>query len=81
MTHKILDADLTKPSDLLRDLSSQDFLNFGAQQIAYIRKVDVDGAEAFAVHDADGTPLSVMDTLDSAMVVARYNDLEPATVH
>ena len=81
MTYKHSDAELLKPAELLRNLSSQDFLNFGAQQIAYIRRVDIDGAEAFAVHDADGTPLSVMDTMDSAVVVARYNDLEPATVH
>lgn len=81
MTYKHLNIEDLTPRELLKQLSSQDFLNFGARQIAYIRKVRVDGQQAYAVHDADGTPLSVVDTLDSAMAVVRYSELEPASVH
>lgn len=67
--------------DSLKNLNSQDFLNFGIQQVAYIRPVFIEDRTAYAIHAADGTPLSVMDTLDTAMIVVRHNDLEPATVH
>ncbi|MGQ0527352.1 MAG: DUF1150 family protein [Alphaproteobacteria bacterium] len=66
---------------LLKRLSTQDFLNFGVQEIAYIRAVHIKDKRAFAIHAADGTPLSVMDTLDTALMAVRHNDLEPVTVH
>ncbi len=66
---------------ILKDLSQQDFLNFGIQQVAYIRPVVLKDRKAYAIHAADGTPLSVMDTFDTAMIAVRHNDLEPATVH
>jgi hypothetical protein len=65
----------------LKSLTRQDFLNFGMQQVAYIRPVRVQNRQAYAIHAADGTPLSVMDTIDTAVIAVRHNDLEPATVH
>jgi hypothetical protein len=67
--------------DLLKNISTRDFLNFGIQHVAYIRPVFVDNKTAYAIHAADGTPLSVMDSINSALVVVRHNDLEPVTVH
>ncbi|MEM7617865.1 MAG: DUF1150 family protein [Pseudomonadota bacterium] len=81
MTHKHLNIEEITPRELLKSLSAQDFLSFGAQQIAYIRKVSVEGKPAYALHDADGTPLSVVETFESALAVARYSELEPASVH
>ena len=66
------------PRELLKDLTPQDFLDFGIQEVAYIRPVDIAGGEReYAIHAADGTPLSVMESMDSAMVAARHNELEP----
>lgn len=73
--------DFSQVKELLKELSSQDFLSFGVHEVAYIKAVDVDGEEAFAVHAADGTPLSVMDTFDSAEIAAKQNDLETVSVH
>ncbi|MGB4108170.1 MAG: DUF1150 family protein [Alphaproteobacteria bacterium] len=64
-----------------KGLSAQDFRNFGVQQLAYIRPVMIQNRPAFAIHAADGTPLSVMDTRDTAIIAVRHNDLEPVTVH
>jgi hypothetical protein len=64
-----------------KGLSSQDFRNFGVQQLAYIRPVLIQNRTAYAIHAADGTPLSVMDTHDTAIIAVRHNDLEPVTVH
>ncbi|MCF8496116.1 MAG: DUF1150 domain-containing protein [Alphaproteobacteria bacterium] len=80
MTHKH-SADLPTPGEFLRRLSSQDFLDFGLQQIAYIRPILVDDKRAFALHAADGTPLQIMESMGSAIGLARHNDLEPVTVH
>lgn len=76
MTHKEIDIKAT-----LKNLSDNDFLNFGMQQVAYVRPVKLDEGEVYAVHAADGTTLSVMDSLDTAVVMIRHNDLEPITVH
>jgi len=65
----------------LKGLSSQDFLTFGIHDIAYVRKIDTQGQEGFAIHAADGTPLSVMDTMDEAIQLIEHNDLASAHVH
>lgn len=71
----------TNSTEFFKTLSAQDFRNFGVQQIAYIRPVLVQDKTAYAIHAADGTPLSVMDTHDTAVIAVRHNDLEPFTVH
>lgn len=65
---------------ILRNLSAQAFLNFGVNQIAYIRSVNMGGQTAYALHGADGSALVVIDTLESAILAARQNDLEPVTL-
>ena len=68
-------------ASVLRALSNQDFLNFGIQNLAYIKPVHVDGRSMFAIHAADGTPLSVMKTEAEALITVRNNDLDPVIVH
>ena len=46
----------TSPNTL-RQISSQDFMAFGVNDLAYIKVVDVDGSTGYAIHAADGTPL------------------------
>jgi len=76
MTQK--DTDI---KSALKSLSDRDFLNFGMQQVAYVRSVQLAEGEAFAIHAADGTTLSVMDSRDTAVITIKHNDLEPITVH
>lgn len=65
----------------LRNLSHQDFLNFGVHQIAYIKPIRMEEGQAYAIHAADGTALSVMDSLDGAILLAKHNNLYPVTIH
>jgi len=65
----------------LKELSAQDFLTFGVQDIAYVRPVRVDGQEGYAVHAADGTPLSILESLSEALHIIQHNDLETAALH
>lgn len=73
--------------DFLKGLSTHDFLRIGMNEIAYVRPLsladvrDGDEKQAFAVYAADGTQLSVLDSMDMAMATLRHNDLLPVTLH
>lgn len=67
--------------DLLKNISSQDFLDLGVHDVAYIRPIDQDGKTHYAIHAADGTPLSVMEDENSALGTIFQNDLEAVTLH
>lgn len=66
---------------ILRQLSPQDFATFGVDHVAYVKPVTVEGAAAFAIHAADGTPLTVLPARDVAYATVRQNDMEPLSVH
>ncbi len=64
----------------LRSLSAADFRNFGAGQLAYVRPAFIENRPGWAVHGADGTPVTFSARRDTAFVLARQNDLEPVSV-
>lgn len=66
---------------VLRQLSPQAFLTLGMGEMAYIRPVQVQGKQVYAIHAADGTTLTLVDDLAGACVLARQNDLDPVVVH
>ncbi len=65
----------------LKNISLQDFLNLGIRDLAYIRPVFLDDRQAYAIHAADGTPLSVMENMQDAVFAVRQNDLTAVTLH
>ncbi|MEQ9814356.1 MAG: DUF1150 family protein [Azospirillaceae bacterium] len=65
----------------LRSLSPQDLAGIGADKVAYVKPIVVDGKKAYAIHGADGTPLTVAGSLEVAYAVIRQNDLEPMAAH
>lgn len=75
--------------DLLKELSTQDFLDVGLNQVAYIRRVEAlqdeqlkEGADkVYAVYAADGSQISLMDSYETAVNAIRINDLFPVTLH
>jgi hypothetical protein len=69
-------------SDLLKGLSSHDFLKVGMNEIAYIRPIDsLADHTVFAVHAADGTQLSILDNMEMVIATLRNNALLPVTLH
>ena len=71
-----------KESNLLKELSIQDFLDVGLNQVAYIRRFDKQKTgNSYAIYAADGSQISVMDSYSSAVAVIRVNDLYPVTLH
>lgn len=70
----------------LKGLSSSDFLRIGMNEVAYVRPMSLrDGnhaeKQAYAVYAADGTQLSVLDSMDMAIATLRHNDLVAVTLH
>jgi len=65
----------------LRQMTSQEFSAWGAQNIAYISKVVSEGAVAYAIHSADGTRLALAPSRDIAIAAVKQHELEPVSVH
>ncbi len=65
----------------IRELSSQDFLLLGIDDIAYVKKGLVDEREVYVIHSADGTEITSLPSRDIAFAAVRQNGLEPLSVH
>lgn len=76
MDDKYLNND--EALELLKQLTIQDFLDIGLDQVAYVRQED---DKNFSIHAADGSQISVLDSYDTAIATIRVNDLHPVTVH
>ncbi len=66
---------------MLRSLSTQDFASLGTNEIAYVRPVVMNGAQAFSIHAADGTPIGAAPNAQLAAAAIRQHEMEPALVH
>lgn len=65
----------------LRNLSLRDFAALGANEVAYLRPVVMNGAMAFSIHAADGTPIGAAPSAQLAAAAIRQHEMEPALVH
>ena len=65
----------------LRELSLQDFLLLGINDVAYVKKQVRHGQEVFVIHSADGTEITGLFGRDVAFAAVRQNGLEPLSVH
>jgi hypothetical protein len=65
----------------IRQMSSRELALLGIQDVAYIKRVEIDGSAAYAVHAADGTQIAVLAERDIAFATVRQHDLEPLSVH
>lgn len=65
----------------IRQMSARELALFGMQDLAYIKRIVVDGTAGYAVHAADGTQIAVLPDRDVAFATVRQHDLEPLSVH
>lgn len=65
----------------LRQLSPRSLAALGADDIAFVKRIDVDGRPIHAVHAADGIRIAAFDSRELAFAAVRQNDLEPVSVH
>jgi hypothetical protein len=64
-----------------RQISARELAFLGIQDLAYVKRVEVDGVAAYAIHAADGTQIAVLAGRDLAFATLRQHDLEPLSVH
>ena len=65
----------------LKTIPADDWAAFAVDHVAYVKRIEMNGQVGYAIHAADGTPITVMDKRDVAMAAIRQNGLEPASVH
>ncbi|MFT8851826.1 DUF1150 family protein [Acetobacter orientalis] len=69
-----------KPLDV-HSLSDNQFLALGLSNVAYIRPaLTDDGEEGCAIHAADGSPLAIVEDMETAWGVILQNDMIPASL-
>ena len=77
-----MNNEIQNTRDLLRSLSEQDFLEVGMNEIAYIRPVQTDAVQKiYHICAADGSKLSVVNTMDRAVAAIYNNDMHLVTLH
>lgn len=74
-------TDTKSDIEAARDISRQQLLALGLNDVAYVRDVEVDGATAFGIYAANGQQLAVMPDRETAIAAAWENGLAPVTLH
>ena len=62
----------------LKHLSAREFAALGLDYVAYIKPKVTAGEEAYAIHAADGTEVTVVGSYELAVATIRQHDMEPA---
>jgi hypothetical protein len=77
-----MNEEIAKPGFFdIRHLSTADLGRLGVSQIAYVKPVVMNGARAFAIHAADGTPMAVAEDQMSALAAIVQHEMVAALVH
>ena len=64
-----------------RQLSQRELGLLGIEDVAYVKRVVLDGTAAFAVHAADGSQIAVLADRELACAMVRQHEMEPVSVH
>lgn len=62
-------------------ISASELRGLGMESVAYIRAVEVEGEDAFAIHAADGTPMAVTDDWETAINAILQHEMMPVPLH
>ncbi len=65
----------------LRNLSPEDLAELGVQDVAYVKRVVINGKRFCAVHSAAGQQMVLMEDRETAVATVHQYDLEPLSVH
>ncbi len=71
------DHDIT----MLRHITAEQLRHLGTRQVVYLKAGTCDGEQAFGVFGADGTPLVVVDDLETAVAMVAEHGLDFVTLH
>jgi hypothetical protein len=65
----------------IRHMSPEQLASLGVSHIAYVKSIQVNGAQGFAIHAADGTPMAIAGDRDVALAAIRQHEMQPLSVH
>lgn len=65
----------------VRNMTPEQLAQLGVPDMAYIKPVLMNGAAAFAIHAADGSPMAVATERDMAIAAVVQHEMMPALVH
>jgi len=65
----------------IRHISAEQLAELSVARIAYVKPVEVNGTQGFAIHAANGTPMALTGGLDVAMALIVQHEMVPALVH
>jgi hypothetical protein len=65
----------------LRQMSAEQLQQLGTDHVVYLRAGFRDGAPLFVVYGADGKPMALADTVDTAADMAAEHGLAFVSVH
>ncbi len=62
-------------------LSKTDFARWGVPEVAFVKRIEAEGAATWSIHAADGTQMGSAPSRDLAFAAIRQHELEPLSVH
>ena len=65
----------------LKNLSANELLIFGLNDVAYLKPANVNGQEVFAIHAADGSQLAFVADREVGFAAMQQHELEPVSLH
>lgn len=72
---------LSAQKDFSFFITPSDLRQIGMDEVAYIKRYDMNGQAAFVVHAADGTAIAVQKDISSALGSAHHQDLDVVALH
>ncbi|HTJ62466.1 MAG TPA: DUF1150 family protein [Alphaproteobacteria bacterium] len=72
---------ITQLNASLKNISAQDLLTFGLNDIAYLKPANVNGQSVFAIHAADGSQLALVANREVGVAAMQQHELEPVSLH
>lgn len=67
--------------DSTRIMTDQDLVGLGLKCVAYVKRIRINGGNAYSIHAADGTEIAIMDNRDMAFATIREHDMEAVSAH
>ena len=68
-------------AEWLAEISPKEFARLGIEQIAYVKRVVVNGVVGYSVHAADGEQIALLPSRELATATLTQHDIEALSVH
>jgi hypothetical protein len=65
----------------IRQISAEQLAELGVARLAYVKPVEVNGTQGFAIHAANGAPMALIAERDVAIALIAQHEMVAALVH